>query len=184
MVARQPKSRAYYRVNATRQITAQSSDLSNTKPTRGSMTKMSDVMKRLPARVNPRATRTAEVAIELETALESVRQELQQEQQPTVGFAHATYAVIESAGTVTVQLKRKGALDFPLAVAYATKDDTAVAPEDYVAAAGVLEFEEGQDTAEITITIIDDDIQVPPAACHRRPTTGCAQLVTVGAHSF
>ena len=76
---------------------------------------------------------------------------------PTIGFVSATYAVIESAGSVTLQLRRSGPADFQMRVAYATADDTAIAPEDYVAASGVIEFAAGQKTAELTITIIDGD---------------------------
>ena len=74
-----------------------------------------------------------------------------------VEFAAARYAIIEAAGTVTLQVRRRGPLDGTASVAYATKDGTAVAVEDYVAKSGTLTFGPGEDTAEIVIEIIDDD---------------------------
>lgn len=83
----------------------------------------------------------SEVGLEMDSAAPMAQPE---RVSPTVGFSSKTYAVVESAGSVTVQLVRAGPLDFPLSVVYATADDTAQAPTDYLSAAGVLEFAAGQ----------------------------------------
>mmetsp|Transcript_2105 Transcript_2105/g.6296 ORF Transcript_2105/g.6296 Transcript_2105/m.6296 type:complete len:484 (+) Transcript_2105:46-1497(+) len=156
MVARQPKSRAYYRVAATRLMTATPTTVGRLKhDMRGSMAKMADVMRRLPSRVSPTTNTRSPTDVVVELANSPSSSDLVPHH-PTVGFAHDTYAVIESAGTVTLQLLRQGPADFPLAVAYESHDDTAIAPEDYIAVAGVIEFAAGQLTAELAITIIDD----------------------------
>ena len=89
----------------------------------------------------------------------AARDDAANETTPAVEFAAARYAIIEAAGTVTLRVRRRGPLDGTASVAYATKDGTAVAVEDYVAKTGTLTFAPGEDTAEIVIEIIDDDIE-------------------------
>ena len=87
---------------------------------------------------------------------------------PKVGFASATYAVMENAETVTLQVERTGDLSFALTVSYETADGVAGehgcthpanAGSDYVASSGTIEFAPNQKTAQVSIQIIDDDVE-------------------------
>jgi len=68
------------------------------------------------------------------------------------------YSVLESVGTVTLTVRRSGNMNCKCFVKYATKDGSAQAGEDYIAAQGELEFAVGQAEATIPITILDDNV--------------------------
>lgn len=81
-----------------------------------------------------------------------------------VAWIAERYMVMENVGTlkVAVELSVVGDMlmtDIPVAVAvqYATKDGTAEAPGDYIAAAGELVFQPGEFRKEIEVTIVDDE---------------------------
>ena len=74
-----------------------------------------------------------------------------------VEWACDKYAVVEAAGTVTVQVRRDGALDQAVSVVYSSIDGTAKAGEDFELAAGTIDFAPGEDSHDITIKIFDDD---------------------------
>src|SRR5207237_4758819 len=61
-----------------------------------------------------------------------------------VSFATTTFAVGESAGTLTFSLTRVGNLGRAVSVGYTTAVGTAAAGPDYVAAAGTVSFAPGQ----------------------------------------
>jgi hypothetical protein len=71
----------------------------------------------------------------------------------TVEFSMASYTVSQSAGTATITVVRSGG--GAATVAYATSDGTAMAGRDYVAASGVLSFQEGQTQQTFTVSIIN-----------------------------
>lgn len=72
-------------------------------------------------------------------------------------FSSATYMVNEDGGTVTITVTRTGGSDGAVSVNYQTSDGTATQPADYLAAAGTLNWADG-DTAPKTfqVTIVDD----------------------------
>jgi len=74
----------------------------------------------------------------------------------TVEFLCSTYSVIENGGSVTVGVGRKGT-EGTLSVQFKTEDGTATAGSDYVAQQGTLQFLKGQEKAFITLQILDDD---------------------------
>ena len=149
----QPKSRAFYRIHATRGMTGGKALLKRSGSlSQGIMRKMKSFSMKAEDRFSLRdAAEMSEVELHATTP--------PNETTPAVEFAAARYAIIEAAGTVTLQVRRRGPLDGTASVAYATKDGTAVAVEDYVAKSGTLTFGPGEDTAEIVIEIIDDDIE-------------------------
>jgi len=137
----QPKSRAYYRVNATRMITNG---------------KQVDLTKLPPAASGPGSPRA-------KVAAEPVL--MRGPDQPDDGhsvieFAASSYAVIEAAGSVTVQVVRDGdatAIGREVCVGYSTIDGTAIGGSDFEKTAGKLIFAPGQTTADISVKIFDDD---------------------------
>ncbi len=75
------------------------------------------------------------------------------------------YSVLESVGEARVQVVRMhGDLNTTLRVSYTCKDDTAVAGLDYEMTEGTLVFGPGQESAEIVVKIVDDDMS--ESFCH------------------
>jgi len=74
----------------------------------------------------------------------------------TLQFSTSAASVGEAAGTITITVTRSGP-DGAVSVDYATADGSAMAPADYLAAAGTLNWADG-DTAPKTfqVTIVDD----------------------------
>jgi pimeloyl-ACP methyl ester carboxylesterase len=75
----------------------------------------------------------------------------------TLQFAQASYPVNENAGTVTLSVTRTGGSSGAVSVQYATANGTALAPGDYTASSGALNWPSG-DTAPkpIPVTIVND----------------------------
>jgi Calx-beta domain len=65
-------------------------------------------------------------------------------------------SVLESAGSVPIQIQRGGNLDVPVEVRFRTIDQGAVDGREYVGAGGVLKFAPGQSNAVIEIGILDN----------------------------
>jgi len=65
-------------------------------------------------------------------------------------------SVKESAGQVTVKVKRQKGSDGKVSCKWTTKDGSAVAPSDYTANYGTLEFNPGEVEKSITVSIMDD----------------------------
>jgi aryl-phospho-beta-D-glucosidase BglC (GH1 family) len=66
----------------------------------------------------------------------------------TIALAAATYAVNQSAGTVTLSVARTGGSDGAASVAYATSDGTGKAGTDYTATSGTLTWADGDAAAK------------------------------------
>jgi len=75
-----------------------------------------------------------------------------------VEFSAAAYSCMENEGTIKLGVIRTGNLNCKTTVNFETSDGTANAGEDYVAKAGIVEFEEGEYVKSIEIEIIDDDV--------------------------
>ncbi len=76
---------------------------------------------------------------------------------PTISFATAGQTIDEGAGTISVMLQLTAATDKTVTVPYGF-DGTAVYGDDYVASPNPVVLLPGDTTAEIVVTIIDDDV--------------------------
>ena len=65
---------------------------------------------------------------------------------------------MESHGILRVKVLRKGGCKGKVSCEYSTHDGSAVAPSDYTAVEGKLDFEENELEKIIDVKIIDDDI--------------------------
>ncbi|XP_066142610.1 sodium/calcium exchanger Calx isoform X2 [Euwallacea fornicatus] len=133
-----PKSRAFYRIQATRKLMGSG-----------------DLMRRISERAQ---SDLSEVKAELQR--ESGLNEFTQSGS-RVCFDPSKYTVLESCGQFEVRVVRSGNLDAPLSVDYTTEDGTAQAGSDYVKAKGSLQFNPGEQEKSITLEVIDDDVFEP-----------------------
>jgi hypothetical protein len=80
----------------------------------------------------------------------------------TVQLATSMASVSEAAGTITVTVTRTGP-DGAVSVSYATMDGSATSPADYLAAAGTLNWADGDATPKtFQVTIVNDALPEPP----------------------
>lgn len=70
----------------------------------------------------------------------------------------AVYKILECQPTVEIKVLRVGGAKGVVSCSFATKDGTAVAPADYTAVSGTLEFAPGETEKGIVVNIIDDDV--------------------------
>lgn len=78
-----------------------------------------------------------------------------------VTFGAPSYEVFESEPTVTLHVFRKGKVAEGASIHYETSNGSAMAGEDYIYNAGVLNFAPGETEKEIIIQIIDDNEYEP-----------------------
>ncbi|XP_060520508.1 sodium/calcium exchanger 3 isoform X2 [Cylas formicarius] len=135
---RGPKSRAFYRIQATRKLMGSG-----------------DLMRRISERAQ---SDLSEVKAELQR--ESGINEFSQSGS-RIFFDPSKYTVLESCGSFEVRVVRTGDLDTPLSVEYTTEDGTAQSGSDYVKARGTLHFNPGEKERRITLEVIDDDVFEP-----------------------
>jgi len=122
------KSRAFYRVQATRKMLGGS-----------------DVMRRFKG-VHPQ-----------EVDNDRAEPQRRENQNARVFFKPCHYTVPESVGDFEVTVVREGDLSPALLVDFRTEDGSAHAGCDYVGAQGTLHFHEGETSKTFSITVIDDD---------------------------
>ncbi|CAG5131721.1 unnamed protein product, partial [Candidula unifasciata] len=128
-VNRGPKSRAFYRIQATRQLTGG-----------GKVIKKAKIESRL-----------SEHDIKQESDTDN--------KLTKVFFDPGHYTVMENVGSFNVNVTREGGdLSKTLYVDYRTEDGTATAGDDYIAAEGTLVFQPYEKHKQFEITILDDDI--------------------------
>ena len=77
----------------------------------------------------------------------------------TLGFEVETLAVDKAEGTAEVMITRTGDASRPVSIEWATKDGTAKAGTDYVAASGTLMFYTGLTSLPATVELIDDGVE-------------------------
>ncbi len=75
---------------------------------------------------------------------------------PLVQFGAASVSVAEGSAAVTLPLTRLGNLQDTTAVQWATRDGTALAGVNYVAASGTATFLPGQNQSSITVTLLEE----------------------------
>ncbi|KAG5881401.1 hypothetical protein JTB14_012017 [Gonioctena quinquepunctata] len=146
LLNRGPKSRAFYRIQATRKLMGSG-----------------DLLRRISERAQ---SDLSEVKAELQR--ESGAAEFNQSA-CRVFFEPSKYTVLESCGRFEVRIVRTGNIDRPLSVEYTTEDGTAQAGSDYVGAKGMLQFGPGDkeksekyvSSPRITLEVIDDEVFEP-----------------------
>jgi len=126
----QHKSRAYYRIQAVRNMTGQ-----------GAIVK------------KPNAK---EIQAQIEEKKAEAEEKIHEE---GVYFDPPEFTVVESCGTCYINVMRYGpSLYDEVKVDYETMDGSAVAGDDYDASKGTLVFAPGETEKTIPITILDDDV--------------------------
>lgn len=133
-----PKSRAFYRVQATRKMVGAGS---------------------LSRKISERAqSDLSEVKAELQRA-EAESVDIDNVNAQRVYFEPGHYTVMENVGTFEVGVSRIGGdINHSCSVDYYTEDGSAEAGSDYVPAKGTLNFEPGETKKTIKLSVIDDDV--------------------------
>lgn len=75
-----------------------------------------------------------------------------------LGFESASVEVGEDAGTLVIPVRRTESTEGAVEVGYRAVDGTAVNDSDFELQAGTLSFTDGQSSAEISVTILDNQI--------------------------
>ncbi|CAG9565672.1 unnamed protein product [Danaus chrysippus] len=136
LMARGPKSRAFYRVSATRMMTG-GGDFSR-KISERAQSDLSEVK----AELQRRESTSAGPEIK----------------GPNVRFDPDHYTVMENCGSFEVRVVRKGDLNGEVTVQFCTEDGTAEAGSDYIATQGSLVFGPGEAEKTFSVQVIDDDV--------------------------
>merc|ERR1712147_515431 len=129
IMAKGPKSRAYYRAQATRKMAGKE-----------------DAKKAFSRQLNAEA----ELAASLEKKEDGVCR---------IMFDPPHYTVMESVGTFEVTVIREGGdMSQTIQVDYKTEDGTASHEGDYIEAIGTLTFGPGETQKMVTLEVLDDDV--------------------------
>lgn len=133
-----PKSRAFYRVQATRKMVGA-----------GNLSK----------KISERAqSDLSEVKAELQRQ-EAESIEIDNVNAMRIFFEPGHYTVMENVGTFEVGVTRAGGdLNRPCSVDYCTEDGSAEAGSDYISAKGTLNFDPGETRKTIQLSVIDDEL--------------------------
>merc|ERR1712198_625120 len=141
VMAKGPKSRAYYRAQATRKMA-------------GKEDAKKAFSKQLAAEAE--AERAAEEAA---AAAATKAEEKKDDGVCRIFFDPPHYTVMESVGTFEVTIVREGGdMNTTLQVDYKTEDGTASSEGDYVEAVGTLTFGPGETQKMVTLEVLDDDV--------------------------
>merc|ERR1719300_1221888 len=139
VMSKGPKSRAYYRAQATRKLAGKE-----------------DAKKALAKSLAAEAE--AEKA-EAEAAAAEEAEEKKDDGVTRIMFDPPHYTVMESVGTFEVTIVREGGdLNTTVQVDYKTEDGTAPSDGDYVEASGTLTFGPGETQKMVTLEVLDDDV--------------------------
>jgi len=137
VMSKGPKSRAYYRMQASRKMAGKK-----------------DMDKALKEKL----------AAEAEAAKEQNEEKEEEEEKKEDGvmrllFDPPHYTVMECVGTFEVTIVREGGdLNLPVQVDYKTEDGSACSPDDYGEATGTLTFGPGVTEQKVTLEVMDDDV--------------------------
>merc|ERR1712176_1378609 len=141
VMSKGPKSRAYYRAQATRKMAG--------KEDAGKAFKKQLAAEAEAAKADEEAA-AAEAAKALEKRDDGVCR---------IFFDPPHYTVMESAGTFEVTIVREGGdLNQTVQVDYKTEDGTASHEGDYIEAIGTLTFGPGETQKHVTLEVLDDDV--------------------------
>merc|ERR1719336_2216432 len=136
-----PKSRAYYRAQATRKMAGKE-----------------DAKKAFSKQLAAEAE--AERAAEEEAARKAAEAEVKKDDGVCrIFFDPPHYTVMESVGTFEVTVVREGGdMSQTIQVDYKTEDGTASHEGDYIEAIGTLTFGPGETQKHVTLEVLDDDV--------------------------
>jgi hypothetical protein len=81
---------------------------------------------------------------------------IRDDEAPVLQFSPGSYSVSEGGGTVSLTVYRTGVTDVAVSANYTTGNATATAGSDYTASSGTVNLAAGQNTAKITVPIIND----------------------------
>merc|ERR1712180_552076 len=141
MGSKGPKSRAYYRAQATRKMAGKEDSAKAFK-------------KQLEAEVAE-----AKAAEEAAAAAAAESEKKADDGICRIMFDPPHYTVMESVGTFEVTIIREGGdLNTTIQVDYKTEDGTASHPGDYIEAVGTLTFGPGETQKMVTLEVLDDDV--------------------------
>lgn len=141
VMSKGPKSRAYYRAQATRKLA-------------GKEDAKKAMSKALAAEAE--AEKAAEEAMKAE-GLKA--EEKKDDNVCRIMFDPPHYTVMESVGTFEVTVIREGGdMNTTVQVDYKTEDGTASSQGDYIEAVGTLTFGPGETQKMITLEVLDDDV--------------------------
>merc|ERR1712088_726167 len=139
IMSKGPKSRAYYRLQASRKLAGKGD------PSKAAKEAMQREMEEAQARE----------AAEAEEAME----EEKDDGVMRIYFDPPHYTVMENIGTFDVTIIRKGGdLNTAVCVDYKTEDGTACSPDDYSGVAGTLTFGPGETEKKVELSVEDDDM--------------------------
>merc|ERR1719228_2020713 len=141
VVDSQPKSKMWYRINATRNMTGGRKIQPNQK--------MNDKMKELGDKVYD--------AINEDSKLPNIEYPDTDASNAIIEFHASSASVMESIGTFKVLICRHGKLSGTVKVRVETIDGSANEGEDYIAVNEILTFEPYETEKEIGVTIVDDN---------------------------
>merc|ERR1712079_646191 len=141
VVSKGPKSRAYYRAQATRKMAGKEDSAKAFK-------------KQLEAEVAE-----AKAAEEAAAAAAAESEKKVDDGICRIMFDPPHYTVMESVGTFEVTIVREGGdLNQTIKVDYKTEDGTAASEGDYIEAVGTLTFGPGETKKTVTLEVLDDDV--------------------------
>merc|ERR1711970_1533575 len=141
VMAAGPKSRAYYRAQATRKMA-------------GKEDAKKAFSKQLAAEAEAEKAALSKEEQELAASLEK-----KDDGVCRVMFDPPHYTVMESVGTFEVTIVREGGdLNQTVQVDYKTEDGTASSEGDYIEAIGTLTFGPGETQKMVTLEVLDDDV--------------------------
>merc|ERR1719381_11008 len=141
VMSKGPKSRAYYRAQATRKMA-------------GKEDAKKAFSKQLAAEAEAEKAQLSKEEAELAATLEK-----KDDGVTRIMFDPPHYTVMESVGTFEVTVVREGAdLNTTIQVDYKTEDGSAASPGDYIEATGTLTFMPGETQKMVTLEVLDDDV--------------------------
>merc|ERR1712088_1265470 len=141
VMAKGPKSRAYYRAQATRKMAGKEDAAKAFK-------------KQLAAEAEAEKAALSEEEAALAASLEKKDDGVSR-----IMFDPPHYTVMESVGTFEVTVVREGGdLNQTIQVDYKTEDGTASSEGDYIEAIGTLTFGPGETQKMVTLEVLDDDV--------------------------
>lgn len=130
-----PKSRAFYRIQATRKMMGSG-----------------NIMRKISERTQ------SDLIDAKQGAQPSESSPIEEEAVCKVYFEPGHYTVMESCGEFEIRVVRSGDLSFKLEVGFETEDGSAEAGSDYVGKNGTLTFLPGVDEQRFKIEVIDDEV--------------------------
>merc|ERR1719266_1276474 len=141
VVSKGPKSRAYYRAQATRKMAGKE-----------------DAGKAFKKQLADEVA-AAQAAEEAAAAAQAESEKKVDDGVCRIMFDPPHYTVMESVGTFEVTIIREGGdMNTSVQVDYKTEDGTAASPGDYIEAVGTLTFGPGETQKMVTLEVLDDDV--------------------------